>query len=159
MPMSKKTAIIVMLAFLAALFVYSNKIGEQPPQLTTEDPRDQAASHLRGEGLLVNEEMHMGSEEIRPGNSIKLDTVIPRAGFVVVRREENGQLGKYIGKSEYLEPGSHENVSITTSEEMKKGEVILVMLYADNGNKVFSLSEDYPILDPGGYLVLLRTKL
>ncbi|WP_158058998.1 DUF7282 domain-containing protein [Halorussus halophilus] len=76
------------------------------------------------------------------GSAVTIANVtVPDGGFVVVHDREllNGSvLDSVLGASAYLEPGTHENVTVTFDEQIEADQLLLAVTYRDtNGNETF----------------------
>ena len=69
------------------------------------------------------------------GSSVVVDEVtVPNGGFVTMHDETLGDgevLGSVVGSSEYLEPGTHENVTVLLDEPIDDGEELTAMPHMD----------------------------
>lgn len=80
---------------------------------------------------------------------------LPDGGFVVVF---NATMAEPMGTSEYLEPGAHENESVSLNQSVSENETLVVAAFQDtNGNQQFDwgvdeiyLFFDDPVMDAAG---------
>ncbi|MFC7137486.1 DUF7282 domain-containing protein [Halobaculum litoreum] len=63
---------------------------------------------------------------------------LPDGGFVVVLNASGG----VVGSSEYLEAGSHEDVTVEVSPELARSQVVIGQVYANNGSQTFDAAAD-----------------
>ena len=73
-------------------------------------------------------------------DTVQVDRVtLTEGGFLAVRAVDNNRLGQIVEISEYLAPGTHNNLSIPLGEFYDGGEELIVMMYEDAGNdKIFN---------------------
>lgn len=91
-------------------------------------------------------------------------TYLPDGGFVVVHEAENGSPGQVIGNSTYLEPGTHENVTVvverneSVSDPQAENETLIAMAHNDsNDNQRYEFGRvegaDGPYTADGGPVI------
>ncbi len=71
-----------------------------------------------------------------------LSFAVKENSFAVIRREEKGKPGEIIGISKVLSPGLYSNRWISLSESVAPGDLLLAMLYTDNGDGIFNDTND-----------------
>ena len=92
-----------------------------------------------------------------PTDTVIVDRVAMAVnGYLVARGIEGGRLGQVIEISKYLEKGQHENVQIPLGD-FYNGEELIVMIYEDEGDKVFN-DIDLPALDKEGRMIARSVK-
>ena len=73
------------------------------------------------------------------GESVTVESAtLPDGGFAVVYDSGVNR----IGHTEYLEPGDHENLTVSLNESVEGSEVLMVTLYRNNGTETYNASED-----------------
>jgi len=88
------------------------------------------------------------SDQSTTGRSVVVDSVeLGDGGFVVIHDSSllDGEVAaSVIGNSEYLEPGSYENVTVRLDDSLEEGDTLIAMAHQDtNGNQ----SYDFPDAD------------
>lgn len=88
------------------------------------------------------------SDQSTTGRSVVVDSVeLGDGGFVVIHDSSllDGEVAaSVIGNSEYLEPGSYENVTVRLDDPLEEGDTLIAMAHQDtNGNQ----SYDFPDAD------------
>lgn len=161
----RKSLLIILILALATIVSISlsrltkrQLVKESPSPSPTRVPTDLSqASDIQGEGFKVLDELHLGAVDQRAGREVTISAVIPPGGYVVIHEEtKDGKPGQIIGVSDYLTPGEHDSIKVTTERELVEGEKIIVMLHVDDGDKAFSANKDVPIVDPSGSIALLH---
>ncbi len=99
-------------------------------------------------------------DQTSDGQTVVVDEVtMASGGFVAIHNSSllvGDALGSVIGTSEYLEPGTHEDVEITLDEPLEESETLIAMPHRDtNNNEEFDFVElegqqDTPYLTPEG---------
>lgn len=91
-------------------------------------------------------------------SSVLVDkAILPVDGYVVVRGIDGVHLSQIIEISSYLEKGTYKNVRVEYGDENTDNEDLIVMLYADNGDKSFS-GNTRPYKDANGKMVAVYVK-
>ncbi|RBI63324.1 hypothetical protein DMJ13_01930 [halophilic archaeon] len=80
------------------------------------------------------------------GETVTVDSVsMSEGGFVVVHDRsllDGNVVGSVVGASEYLEPGTHEDVTVRLEEPIDRSQVLIAMPHLDtNGNQVYDFSK------------------
>ncbi len=70
-------------------------------------------------------------------------------GYLVVRAAEGTRLGQIVEISDLLPTGHHQNVTIDLGDFYEGGKELIVMIYADNGDRVFN-DNDKPYTSENG---------
>ncbi len=92
-----------------------------------------------------------------PTDAVTVDRVtMPVNGYLVARGIEGGRLGQVIEISKYLEKGQHENVRIPLGD-FYNGEELIVMIYEDEGDKIFN-DIDLPAINDDGLMIARYVK-
>lgn len=83
-----------------------------------------------------------------PGASIFVESVtLLRPGYVIIQTIEPRGIGSVVGVSPLLYSGTTVSVPIYLRSATNRGELYYAALYYDNGNGVFSLSDDVPVMN------------
>ncbi len=87
-------------------------------------------------------------------NQKDLDVVILNAklnmpGFITVHRSLSGAPGEVMGISEYMDVGEYEDYKINLSQEMFYGYRYITLLHVDDGDGVFIMDNDLPVMSNG----------
>lgn len=86
----------------------------------------------------------------QPGVSIIIESVtLTQPGFVVIHTFDDPRgIGPVVGISPLQNNGTTVGVPVYLRNVTHRGETYYAALYHDNGNGVFSLSDDIPVIDP-----------
>jgi hypothetical protein len=85
----------------------------------------------------------------QPGVSVTLQLLtLTRPGFAVIHAFNQNGIGAVVGISPLQNGGTTVGVPIYLRTVTRRGEMYYATLYHDNGNGVFSLSDDVPVIDP-----------
>lgn len=81
-----------------------------------------------------------------------------QGGFIVIHAStQDGAPGEVIGYSEYLAPGSYDEVEITLTKPAKAGDTLFAMLHGDDGDATYGFpDEDLPLKDETGNVILQK---
>ena len=83
-------------------------------------------------------------------DTVQVDRVtLTEGGFLAVRAVDDNRLGQIVEISEYLAPGTHNNLSIPLGEFYDGGEELIVMMYEDAGNNKIFNDLDQPYEENG----------
>ena len=83
-------------------------------------------------------------------DTVQVDRVtLTEGGFLAVRAVDDNRLGQIVEISEYLAPGTHNNLSIPLGEFYDGGEELIVMMYEDAGNDKIFNDLDQPYEEDG----------
>tara|TARA_B100000508_G_scaffold4874_2_gene3870 strand:+ start:628 stop:1800 length:1173 start_codon:yes stop_codon:yes gene_type:complete len=83
-------------------------------------------------------------------DSVEVKSVtINEGGFLAVRAVDGARLGQIVEISEYLAPGTHDNLSIALGEFYEGGEELMVMIYEDFGDDQIFNDLDQPYEEDG----------
>jgi hypothetical protein len=84
-----------------------------------------------------------------PGDVAAVDLVtLSLPGFVTLHSNDEGELGDVVGTSTLLGIGTSERIIVSLSRTMAEGETYYVALFHDNGDGVFTLATDAPVIEP-----------
>ncbi|WP_227353240.1 DUF7282 domain-containing protein [Haladaptatus salinisoli] len=97
------------------------------------------------------------------GETVTIDSVtMSEGGFVTLHNRsllDGNVVGSVVGSSEYLEPGTHENVTVTLDEPLTESQPLIAMPHLDtNGNQQYDFvasggAEDLPYVVNGEVVV------
>jgi hypothetical protein len=82
-------------------------------------------------------------------NKVILDAEIAVSGFISIHESMSGAPAANIGVSRLLEPGDYEGLEIALRQPMIPGYRYIALLIVDNGNGVFELGIDLPVMVEG----------
>lgn len=158
--MSKKifsTPLVVVLVILLVSVVGYFAFVRGPT--TEEEPTTQAPISDSGDTvapLLVGSNAIYVSD-VKPSASVKVGfATLTGGGYVVVHEDREGKPGAIIGNSDILPQGESRDFGVTLSRESVDTETLYAMLHSDNGDGIFNPSEDSPIKDDQGNVVLMK---
>lgn len=77
------------------------------------------------------------------------EATLPEGGFVVVFDES----GNYVGSSDYLEAGAHENVTVELESEFERGQVSVAQLFHDDGDESYAVGNETAYTTEGNVTV------
>lgn len=78
-----------------------------------------------------------------------LDAELITPGFITVHKAIGDAPGAVIGESKYLETGVYANMQIVLLEMMIPGETYITLLHTDDGDQVFDIQRDLPVMVDG----------
>lgn len=85
----------------------------------------------------------------KPSNNVIVDFVdLEKNSFIAIHEDANNSIGTILGASSMLSPGRTENINIALLKNTTNGEVLYAAIYADNGDGLFDINKDNPVLDP-----------
>lgn len=70
-------------------------------------------------------------------------------GWIVVHEENNSLVGNALGAVR-RDAGAHQSVEIPLLRATEAGSRYWIVLYSDNGDRLFGLEEDFPLRDEAG---------
>ena len=117
---------------------------------TTESFVKEADQETEEENKTIKKELiYIGKKN--PGKNIDIDVVVlKKGGFIIIYENTFEPTGELLAISKYLPKGEHIKVPLRLFREVKNGEVFTAMLHADDGDKIFDLSNDSPVRDNKG---------
>lgn len=141
------TALVVIA--LIALGIYMITRKGPAPEDYTGTPNGQTTSPRYTNRILVTDQY--------PGNIVYISSVeLEKGGYVVIHKNNAGKPGAIIG-SAYFDVGVHPG-QVNLSESTVDGATYYAMLHSDNGDKVFSSTQDTPILNAQGQPIMQSFK-
>lgn len=97
------------------------------------------------------------AENQTPGISAKINFAsFPEGGYIVIHEEKNGAPGLILGSVSHLLPGESKDLEVMLSRKSVDKENLFAMLHKDNGDGVFKASDDSPIKDDEGNIVMMK---
>lgn len=110
---------------------------------------DESGSVGDSAGLIIGKNAIYVAEQ-PPSNIVSVAIVrLEKPGFVAVHEDVNEAPGEILGASALIAPGETKTpLSLTLSRSTLDGETIYVMLHFDDGDGIFDVTEDKPIIDP-----------
>lgn len=109
--------------------------------------------------LRVGENAVFISDQL-PSNNVTVNMVMLKdPGFIAIHETANGNPGAIIGTSTMLPAGESKSVIIHLTRISKNGEELFAMLHADNGDRVWTPSNDTPIKDAQGNIIMMKFKI
>ncbi len=135
--------VLAVVALLAGWWLLNNDGAQGPAAVGTVNPNSTSTEPENNAGarLTVNDQF--------PGQIIFIsDVTLPNGGWVVIRRDNAGTPGDFVGAG-YFGPNVHVG-EVDLSTPTREGERYYGVLYDDNGDGRFSLGGDEPILGADG---------
>lgn len=115
----------------------------------TKEAEQKTEKNIKENKTVEKNFIYIGSKN--PGKNIDIDVVfLKQEGFVVVYENTFEPTGELLAVSKYLEAGEHVKIPLQLLRKVQDGEVFTAMLHIDDGDKLFSLSDDVPIRDDSG---------
>jgi hypothetical protein len=100
-------------------------------------------------GAQLRQPDHFELAAQRPGVSIIIESVtLTRPGYIIIHTFGQQGIGPIVGVSPVQNGGTTVGVPIYLRNATRYGELYYAALYHDNGNGVFSFSDDIPVIDP-----------
>lgn len=154
-------------AVIGALCVFAwNTYRDQPldsaiPETTIPEDIDTSQTTTMTEKTLTNDTVDStnGSSRITVSNQDAGTSVLVSAasldadGWVVIHEERNGVIGNALGAAR-TDAGEHTNVIVPLLRATQAGLRYWVVLYGDNGDREFHLSDDFPFRESAGEPVI-----
>lgn len=82
------------------------------------------------------------------------ELVLENGGFVVIHEDANGAPGTILGATPFLPAGRAQNIPVFLARKTQNNEILYAMLYADNRDARFNASDDAPIRDQQGNIIM-----
>ncbi|RMD52303.1 hypothetical protein D6827_00265 [Candidatus Parcubacteria bacterium] len=82
-------------------------------------------------------------------DSVVLNAELAAPGFITVHSAIGDAPGPIIGVSDYLPVGKYDNLQIPLSESLRPNFRYITLLHADNGDQVFVIDDDLPVMVDG----------
>lgn len=125
--MTRTIRTVVVAAVLALAVCTGAALGSAATTTTTTDEQANETATVTFDDQQVD------------GESVTIaSATLPDGGFAVVY----DSAVEPIGHTEYLEPGDHENVTVSLNGSVEGSEVLMVTLYRNNGTQAYNASED-----------------
>lgn len=126
--------LVVILIGAVFLGVRNKFVQLKKPGITIPTPSPITQQILQ-DSILVNSHT--------PAKMVVVDSAtLSKPGFVAIEEIENGQMGTVLGASELLSADTHENLTVSLSRKTKEEDVLLAVIYLDNGDGVFTESDE-----------------
>ncbi|WP_254764758.1 DUF7282 domain-containing protein [Natrinema marinum] len=135
-----------------------DNVTDEPVDNVTEEPTDNVTEEEPAEATVTFDNQTTEGETVVVAN-----TTLPSAGFVTIHDSsllEGNVIGSVIGVSDYLEAGTHENITITLDDPLEEDETLIAMPHQDtNDNETYDFvetegEEDGPFLTAEGEPVI-----
>jgi len=151
---------IVGILIIWAWNVYSNRTPALDVPAETTVPSDVAVlengANLNTEAV-INESIETVPElstiDIRDqlsGNVVNIAAVtLELDGWIVVHEERDGVLANALGAAR-RDAGTHENITIPLLRNTEAEGTYWIVLYSDNGDRQFNLTDDFPLRNNDG---------
>ncbi|MFC7044239.1 hypothetical protein ACFQH6_01420 [Halobacteriaceae archaeon GCM10025711] len=112
--------------------------------VTTTPPEDNVTTTPPEDNVTENASVTF-DDQTSNGSAVVVQSVtLPEGGFVVIHDDSlfaGDAVGSVVGNSEYLEPGTHENVTVTLDESFNESVTLVAMAHLDtNENQVYDFS-------------------
>lgn len=154
--MFSKPLIVILVILLVSVagyfaFVRGPAVEEEPiKQVPISDSGDEAAPLLVGNNAIY-------VSDVKPAASVKVGfATLAGGGYVVIHEDGEGKPGAILGSSDILPQGESRNFEATLSRESVDAETLYAMLHSDNGDGTFNPSDDPPIKDDQGNIILMK---
>lgn len=91
-------------------------------------------------------------------SAVVASATLSEGGYVVIHRStEDGKPGQVIGNTDYLGPGTYQNLEVALTGEVEEGEELFAMLHGDDGDQEYGFpDEDLPLQDEQGNIILVK---
>ena len=129
--------IVALVIILSGAFLLNNRnkvnapqsaLGSLPPENERVNPQPQSGNFLQ-------------VDDVDPGISVIVNQVVMQdGGYIAVQRESSGSRIT-LGKSDLLEAGSHDNITIATSA-LSDGDAVYIVLLNSSGTAVVDENEN-----------------
>ncbi len=83
------------------------------------------------------------------GDIVQLSSDLAAPGFITIHEAMGEAPGRILGISDYLETGSYGGVNIFLTEPMIPGLTYITLLHADDGDQIFDVDYDMPVVVNG----------
>ena len=92
----------------------------------------------------------------RPGQSVNISFAsLNKSSYIVIRSNNNGELGSVLGNSKILPAGEARKVTVGLIRPSLNGEILFAVIYEDSGDGVFSPGVDVPAKDENGNIIFM----
>lgn len=89
------------------------------------------------------------SEQQTGENTVKVSAELKRAGFIAVHQAMGEAPGPIVGQSPLLSVGNYADLVVATTEMLRPTEDYFVLLFVDDGDGVYELGVDLPVMSEG----------
>ncbi len=141
---------------------YTNKpLDSATPETTMPEDIETPETTTPTEGTIGNDivdatvrSTHITVADQTAGDSVRVGAVsLDADGWVVIHEEHNGVIGNALGAARET-AGEHTNVVVPLLRATEAGNRYWVVLYGDNGDREFHLSDDFPFRESAGEPVI-----
>ena len=116
---------VVLLSVVAGVAALAGPVAAQTATQTANQTANATAS------------VELPDQEI--GSTVTVsEATLPEGGFVAVYNES----GSYVGSSEYLEAGTHRNVTVQLEHEFAHAQVAIAKAFMDDGDRTFAVGNE-----------------
>jgi hypothetical protein len=95
-------------------------------------------------------------DQMVSGKVAVLSAALNGYGYVVIHKDEKGKPGQIIGTSKMIAPGLYSDRLVNLFESVAPGEMLYATLYRDNGDGVFSSTDDVAVTDSDGTVLMTK---
>lgn len=150
--------IIVIVLILAAVVVLASLWWKQSSVDNSSNLSAVGEAINNGPSTALVEKVSLLVNDQFPGTLIFVSSVeLPKGGWVVIHRDEEGRPGAVIGAGYFAPDVSTGEVNLST--ETKEGENYLAVLYRDNGDTNFDSRIDQVYRDDNTQIVAVSFKI
>jgi hypothetical protein len=133
---------IIAVLIVIGLFVFGGRNNNEQTINNGQDDQNQQTLTAR---IMIDDQF--------PGRVVYVSSAtLPQNGFVVIHEDANGQPGNIIG-SRFFRRGTNPG-SIELTASTVEGRRYWAMLHTDNGDGTFNATQDLPIRDAAGNIVM-----
>lgn len=148
--LNKKRGVLYTIGILAGLAIgflfFSNRVALAPD--TESDLINIKAKEISPVILNINDQLPGAVALV---NSLETD----RAGWIVIRENNEGELGNILGARYVLSSGTFKNVEVELLRGMEENKGYFALYYNDNGDKIFDFTTDLPLEYSSGKIFLI----
>jgi len=163
-----KTVLSFIGGFIIGLFIlfawnsYTDRpVQDVAPESTVPDSlstdADAISKTTNTDDTVLNNEIRETPEtakiqvsEQAAGHSVTVNSAILDVnGWIVVHEEKDGFVSNALGASR-ADQGVHTNITVPLLRGTEPGNRYWIVLYSDNGDREFSLTDDFPLKDTAG---------
>lgn len=138
------TVIVIIVLIVIGIMVFGGK-SDKAPTTSDTDMSDTLSTEPGANGIVMADQY--------PGNVVYLSSVqLAKGGWVVIHKDDNGQPGAIIGSA--WAPSGITPVKVTLTDPLIDGGTYYAMLHSDNGDQKFNASDDLPLKDGKGNVVM-----
>lgn len=150
-PLFIVAVLVLLVAIIAGFSIMTKNDGEDDARMT-ENTNNATDTMIIGDNA-INILNHGVSRSVSVGFA-----QLAQEGYVVVHEDNGGTPGAILGASALLVSGRTDNFEVALSRKTLSGETLYGMLHFDNGDGSFNASDDPPVRDKEGNIVLMIFK-